>query len=241
MFTQRKFTSLPLARQHKNAAELLREVYTGGNALLLEHYRELARWMDLAPLEQAGRENISNRYHWHMRQAGMSFKEQSLLPDVRVGDRETPLAPPLPVSIYLDHLRSAHNVGSIIRTVEAFSLGTVLLSPDTPDLSHNQVKKAAMGADEWVDVQGCKGIDDVVGPVVALETSADAIPLWDYNFPERFTLALGNEELGCSEAVLERADVVVEIPLVGRKNSLNVANAFAIVAGEVRRQLLSKV
>lgn len=69
-----------------------------------------------------------------------------------------------------------------------------------------------------------------------METAAEAIPITDFEFPETFTLVIGNEEYGCSDAILAQADYVIKIPLRGRKNSLNVANAFAIAAAEISRQ-----
>ena len=92
-----------------------------------------------------------------------------------------------------------------------------------------------------------------------------AISLSKFHFPKGcFTLVLGNEEFGCSKQLVEAADTIVllrlcrascahrpscvprrtvtrgcaqvEIPLYGRKNSLNVANAFAVVAAEIRKQ-----
>jgi tRNA G18 (ribose-2'-O)-methylase SpoU len=63
------------------------------------------------------------------------------------------------------------------------------------------------------------------------------MPLSDFIFPASFTLILGNEEYGISNESLKLADYIVEIPLFGAKNSLNVACAFAIAASQIRRQL----
>lgn len=180
-------------------------------------------------------EALSNRYHYHLAEAKIKHKEHNLLPLIEKGDREEGEAA-WPIAIYLDHLRSAHNVGSIIRTCEAFSLGTLYFSPQTPFTDHPQVQKTAMGAAEWVEARFCSDLDALPRPLIALETSREAHELYNFPFPETFTLALGNEEYGLSEAVLKRADFLVQIPLRGRKNSLNVANAFAIAAAEIQRQ-----
>lgn len=190
--------------------------------------------MELDPPPNASFESLSNRYHWHRERAGLGVKEHGLL--VRSSDQSNPLLPSLNLAIYLDHLRSAHNVGSIIRTVEAFQLGAIFLSEQTPDPGHRQVQQASMGAYEWVKVERCIHLDDLPRPWIALETAEQAAPLPRFSWPkEPFTLIVGNEEYGCSQAILEQADELVEIPLCGRKNSLNVANALAIAAYSIHQ------
>ena len=82
----------------------------------------------------------------------------------------------------------------------------------------------------------CKqgGINSCPGPLIALETMETAPSLFDFEFPESFTLLLGNEERGLKESTLQAADHVVQIPLIGSKNSLNVAAAFAIAAANIQ-------
>ncbi len=92
-----------------------------------------------------------------------------------------------------------------------------------------------MGTKEWVTCQ-YKALEACPKPLIAIETVADACPYYDFCFPDVFTLALGNEEYGLSEKVLKQADFAIQIPLYGRKNSLNVACAFAIIASEIARQ-----
>lgn len=239
-FTKRKFLSFPHSQQHKQCAELLREIYKSvlhgaTDERLLSQYHDLLEWMKRPPLSTLSLQNISDYYHTHLREAGLSHKEHNLLPHVRQGDR-TAGAPAWDIAIYLDKIRSAHNVGSILRTVEAFALGKVHFSESTPFATHKQVQDAAMGADKWVECFQAKTLNDLPRPLIAMETAATATPLFDYTFPESFTLIVGNEEYGCSEETLASTDAIIEIPLRGRKNSLNVANAFAIAAAEIYRQ-----
>lgn len=240
-FTEKKFLSLPIERQHKKCAELLKHLYErliNQDPTLPEwdQYQLLLQWMNDFPLISCQIEEVANRYHQHLQQAGQRKKEHHLLPCVRKGDRTEPIEPSWPIVVYLDQLRSAHNVGSILRTIEALGLGKAYFSPGTPFITHKQVKDTSMGADKWVECEQGTLLDTLPSPLIALETSDEAISLDDFIFPPCFTLIIGNEEYGCSEAVLRQADYLIEIPLRGRKNSLNVANAFAIVAGEIRRQ-----
>ncbi len=215
----------------------MRDLYEAPSVLLFAHYQEIVEWLgiNLETLQIGDKKALADRYHWHLRAGKLSLKEQNLLPAISKGDRTKVVAPPLPISIYLDHIRSAHNVGSIIRTTEALSLGRLCFSTDTPFADHVQVVKTAMGAE--VECVRDANLAKLPRPIIALETSVEAISLYDFIFPEEFTLVLGNEEYGCSDESLRLADHVVEIPLFGKKNSLNVANAFAIVAGEIRRSL----
>ncbi len=224
-FTPQKFFSLPLEQRHKKCAEKLREAY--------EAYLELADWMGEPPLPEEIN-GVANRYHHHLAAAKQQLKEHNLLPRVRTGDRSAPATEVLPWAVYLDHLRSAHNIGSIIRTLEAFRLGPLLISPQTPDPEHKQVRDAAMGAAEWISWQRIDSLDQLPRPLVAVETVEGACPVGDFEWPAAGCVVIGNEETGISAEVLAICDYVVEIPLFGRKNSLNVANAFAIVAAAIR-------
>lgn len=225
-FSYKKFITLPLMRQHKKCAEMLRNDD-------LQSYKEVAGWLDF-PCPKETSEAISNRYHEHMKQAGRTLKEHNLLPRITKEDRKNG-EEPWPIVIFLDQLRSAHNVGSILRTIEALRLGTVALSKDTPGPDSKQVQNTSMGAWQWV---GCEKIEleNLPRPIIALETSLDAEPLDTFVFPQSFTLVVGNEEFGLSEKSLGLADHLVQIPLRGRKNSLNVACAFAMAAQEIASQ-----
>lgn len=234
-FTKRKFLSLPLKQQHKKCAEVLREAYKTKSEELFTTYLEMSAWMDIEPLAFDSKD-LSNAYHRHLNSSGTCFKEHNLLPSIKKGDKDTAL-PPFDIDIYLDQIRSGHNVGSIIRTVEAFSLGELYFSENTPYIDNKKVQDTSMGAEIHVKShQGFK-LKDLRRPIIALETGVDAINIHDFIFPSSFTLVLGNEEFGCSDETLKLADFIVEIPLRGRKNSLNVANAFAIAAAEITRQI----
>ncbi|NGX43013.1 MAG: tRNA (guanosine(18)-2'-O)-methyltransferase [Chlamydiae bacterium] len=239
-YNPRKFRTFPEEWQHKKCAELLRQLYENGSKEMLEHYNEIQLWMDGEPLSHYDPKKISDRYHRHLKQAKVYRSEQGLLPNIRTHDREFAQGPTWPIAIYLDHIRSAHNVGSILRTIEAFSLGNAYFSQDTPYIDHHQVQKTSMGTFQHVTCYPNATLDTLPRPLIAMETSNDAIAIQDFLFPEKFTLAIGNEEYGCSDEVLQRADNLLEIPLRGRKNSLNVANAFAIAAVEISKQKLTK-
>lgn len=238
-FTKRKFLGLPIEQQHKNCAEVLRKAFESDLQKSAQAnygiYNELADWLGLPPCDPKAPKAIADRYHLHLKAAAIQHKEHNLLPSIRQGDRPAGEGA-WPFAIYLDNIRSAHNVGSILRTVEAFSLGIVYFSDTTPFKTNKQVKDAAMGTCQWVECHQGTFLESLPRPIIALETCDEAMPLYNFSFPDVFTLVVGNEEYGCSDQTLTTADFLVEIPLRGRKNSLNVANAFAIAAAEIYRQ-----
>lgn len=231
---RRKFLKCAPAERHKKCAELLRAAYENRESDL-ERYAEIAAWMEIEPLEQVGPKEIAERYHWHLEKTGRCLKEHNLLPQLRTGDR-TPKTDYLPIAIYLDNLRSAYNVGSILRTCEALRIGAVYFSEKTPFLDNEKVERTAMGAAALVRCQRGTPLSELPRPILVLDTSDEAIPLANYRFPTSFTLVLGNEEVGVSDASLALADTLLEIPLLGAKNSLNVACAFAIASAQIRTQ-----
>lgn len=231
MWTQRKFLSLKPKAQHRLAAEELRRAYLGAP---LTTYRLLEEWLHLAPVQEATKHH-ADRYHFHLALADLTHKEHNLLPPIHTGDAPSS-EPFLPIAIYLDNLRSAHNVGAILRTTEAFRLGTVYFSPATPSLTNPKVQKTSKGTHTIVPTYSNATLDALPRPLIALETAPSSPSLFAFDFPPSFSLLLGNEEYGLSDASLAAADACVHIPLPGAKNSLNVAAAFAIAAATIRQK-----
>ena len=228
-FTKTKFLSLSLPKQEKLSAERLHSLFLNPSDLeALEEYNLFQEWTGKRLITDLDPKTLSNLYHQHLKAAGIHLKESSFLPFVTSVDKNEAL-PSLGFHIYLDGLRSAHNVGSILRTIEAFRLGTVYFSEQTPFIDQKNVRDASMGAWEWID---CKkaSLEELPKPWICLETSTEAETLNSALIPAGCTLIVGNEEFGCSHIALHGAQKLIQIPLRGKKNSLNVSNAFAILA-----------
>lgn len=149
----------------------------------------------------------------------------------------------MPVYAVLDNLRSAFNVGSIVRTADSALVKALYMCGYTAAPPHKKLEKTALGALEYVPceyrkttTEAVKELKDQGIRIVALETTNQSKVLWEYNFQIPTALVLGNEALGVSEDVLNCADDIVEIPMLGFKNSINVAVAFGIVISEIQRQ-----
>lgn len=238
-FTKEKFNSLKDAQKHKKVSEILRILYNDllkkePNTSLFNHYKLLEQYLNLPPITYCF-SDLSNRFHFHLEKAQIFLKEHNLLPTIDTNDRPS-LHQFLNIDIFLDNVRSAHNIGSIIRTTEALRIGQIFFSKEMTSFESKKVLDTAMGAANYVDSKVLPSFDLLKRPIIALETAQSAISIYDFIFPSTFSLLLGNEEYGLSNQSLEKADIIVKIPLYGFKNSLNVACAYSLVAGEIRRQ-----
>lgn len=148
-----------------------------------------------------------------------------------------------PVFTVLDNLRSAFNVGSIIRTADCALLEKIYFCGYTAHPPHKKLDKTSLGAMPYVPWEYNDSIVDTVQAlrkkgisIISLETTNRSKLIWEYRFPVPVALILGNEALGVSKEVLELSDDIVEIPMLGYKNSINVAVAFGIAVYEIQRQ-----
>ncbi|MBC7074224.1 TrmH family RNA methyltransferase, partial [Candidatus Parcubacteria bacterium] len=140
-----------------------------------------------------------------------------------------------------------YNVGAIFRTADAVKIDKIFLSGYTPDPKEHfeKIKKTALGAESSVSWEKVKRIDRLIKKmkenkikIVALETEKEALPY--FKFKPKFPLAIlvGNEVLGLDKRILKKSDIVLKIPMFGKKESLNVAVAFSIVAFHIKIESL---
>jgi tRNA G18 (ribose-2'-O)-methylase SpoU len=106
-----------------------------------------------------------------------------------------------------------------------------------------KLEKTALGTIPYVPWEHTLSVETALAqvrseniPIIALETTDRSKPLWEVRFPLPVCLVVGNEALGVSRAALRLSDQVVEIPMLGFKNSINVAVAFGIAVYEIQRQ-----
>ena len=153
----------------------------------------------------------------------------------------------MPLTVVVDSVRSAFNLGGIFRTAECFGVRELVLCGYTPLPDQPQVAKAALGTENLVSWRYAEDIRAVIAelkasgtPCFALETVAGAPYIAAFAWPFPCALVLGNERFGLDAEVVAACDGAVRIPLFGRKNSLNVVTAFAVAACEVRRRFEGK-
>ena len=149
---------------------------------------------------------------------------------------------PIPLTVVLDSIRSAFNVGGIFRSAECFGVKELVLCGYTPLPDQPQVAKAALGTEHRVSWRYEENILTALANLkasgitcYALETVAEAPSVADADWIFPAALILGNERFGLNPDVIAACDAIVRIPLFGRKNSLNVVSAFTIAAYEIRK------
>ncbi len=144
----------------------------------------------------------------------------------------------LPVSIALDNVRSAYNVGSCFRTGDAFRINSILLGGFTAVPPHREIQKTALGSTESVDWQHHQNLADELEKIRSDETQVVAVEQvkgslgLDRFIPEQgtdYVFVFGNEAFGVQDEVLEVCDRCIEIPQFGYKHSLNIAVSVGII------------
>ncbi len=185
-------------------------------------------------------EFISNAIHLERTAQGVSPRDPDLLPAAIRGDHkdrtgEKQDLPRLDFHMALDGLRSLFNVGSIFRSCDAAGFSSLILG-NTPGRENATVRKTAMGTADWMPHTRTRDLAQTLVDmkargytITAVETAEPSKPFLDNDWHHRGVLVMGNEEYGISTHVLAVCDQVVHIPMFGRKNSLNVANAAAIL------------
>jgi 23S rRNA (guanosine2251-2'-O)-methyltransferase len=140
------------------------------------------------------------------------------------------------IIVILDNIRSALNVGAIFRTADGAGVKKVYLCGITPDGSHMKVQKTALGAEEYIDYKLEKDISKVIADlkqdgytIYSVEQTKDSKNYNKIEFPEKVALIFGNELTGVSVEALEKSDQAMDIPMYGKKNSLNVATCVGII------------
>ncbi|MCF8276354.1 MAG: RNA methyltransferase [Flavobacteriales bacterium] len=151
----------------------------------------------------------------------------------------------IPVVVVLDDVRSLHNVGSVFRTADAFSVQKILLCGITAQPPHREIEKTALGATESVEWEYADRCSDAVAKlkldgfrILGIEQVAGSIELGNFQFANDAKLALifGNEVKGVSQDVLDICDDFIEIPQTGTKHSLNISVSAGIVIWELYRK-----
>lgn len=246
MFSERKFLNLPRKTQAKRLADLLRILVLrlGKDMLQIRsEYERYADWLSLPPESRIDGKNqaeLIELYRNFRTEAGLGFERDVYL-ESEPGDRSEAAMPPLPYAVLAHNLRSAFNVGSLFRSADCFGLEAVHLSGYTPDIGHAMLKSAARGTEKWIPHKRWETPFECIREhrekgyaIVALETGEDARPIQNVEWPKKGLILLGNEELGIAPELLDECSLKIEIPMAGRKASMNVAGAFAVLAYAIR-------
>lgn len=145
-------------------------------------------------------------------------------------------------AVLLHNIRSAHNVGSIFRTADAAGISRIYLSGYTPipidrfGRAQKDIAKTALGAENSVSWEYHKTPSHLLrtlraqGWVIAgVEQDAKSVDYRTFKIAKPTVFVLGNEVKGMSKPLRDTCDVLLEIPMHGEKESLNVSVAAGII------------
>lgn len=145
-------------------------------------------------------------------------------------------------AVLLDGLQDPGNLGTILRTADAFALDLVILCEGCTDPTAPKVVRATMGAAFRQPVCQMPLTDAVSAlraqqiPVYAAALEPDSVPLPTEGLPARAAVIIGNEGRGVTAAALEQCDQKLIIPMAGRAESLNAGVAAAILIWEMTKK-----
>ena len=152
-----------------------------------------------------------------------------------------------PLYIILDNLRSAFNVGAIFRLCDAMRVSGLFLCGYTASPPHIKLEKTSLGTIKYVPwkkfdtaVDAVHFLQDRNIPVWAAETTSHSRPYNKVRVPRKLGIVFGNEALGVSREVMEACSRLIEIPVYGFKNSLNVATSCSVIGYRVLAQMRAK-
>ena len=146
------------------------------------------------------------------------------------------------IYVLLNNIRSLHNVGSIFRTSDGAGVKKLFLCGQTGYPPREEITKTAIGAEEvvpweyWIDAKECiKKLKKRKIQLVALEQTDKSIDYKKFRPKYPVCLVVGHEIEGVDQNILDLCDTAIQIPMHGKKQSLNVSVAFGVVVYELTK------
>lgn len=146
------------------------------------------------------------------------------------------------IAVMLHNVRSAHNVGSIFRTADAAGVAKIYLTGYTPapldryDRTRKDIAKAALGAERYVPWEASRSPAEVIRhlkkekwTIVGVEQDKRASDYRRFRAKGKTVFVFGNEVRGVPRTLRTLCDTLIEIPMHGTKESLNVSVAAGII------------
>jgi tRNA G18 (ribose-2'-O)-methylase SpoU len=166
----------------------------------------------------------------------MNYEKKSMEELGRMDAPSFKAAEKMPVIIVLDNLRSAHNVGSIFRTADAFRIEAIYLTGISAIPPQKEIMKTALGATESIHWEYFASTEMAIESlikqgyqIVSIEQSNNSIMLQDFIPEKKTAFIFGNEVSGVSNSILALSNTCVEIPQFGTKHSFNVSITAGII------------
>lgn len=147
--------------------------------------------------------------------------------------------------IVLENIRSAYNVGNVLRTADGLGFDVVLSGYTAHPQDEARILKTSLWSEHQVNLQqfwnpqhALDRLQSAWYIIIAAETGPEALDLPDWEIPLDRSVAIvfGNERTGVLSQTLRSVDAIVQIPMVGIKESFNVSQSSAIFMWEVVRK-----
>jgi tRNA G18 (ribose-2'-O)-methylase SpoU len=151
-----------------------------------------------------------------------------------------------PIYLVLDELTDTYNIGSLFRLADAIACQKVYLCGKMEYPPSSRIHKAAVGTENWVPWATCNSTSSAIKKlkkngvqIIAVEQSPKSIhySLITSRLQLPAALVVGNETYGIKKEVLDKADLIVELPMLGINKSFNVWGAAAVVAYKILESL----
>ena len=156
--------------------------------------------------------------------------------------------PKTPLIVVLDNIRSLNNIGSVFRTSDAFLIEKIYLCGICAVPPNKDIHKTALGATEsvaWEYVEDTLTLVEKLKKeninVLAIEQVENSTKLNSFspNKNQKYAIVMGNEVKGVQDAVVDAANLCIEIPQLGTKHSLNISVTTGIVLWDLFQKLNS--
>lgn len=154
------------------------------------------------------------------------------------------------IIVILNNIRSSYNVGAVFRTSDALKIKKVYLVGITPDPENNpKIQKVALGTEKYLLWEKVKYLKPLLKKLkkegyflIGLEQSKRSKNIFKIDLlkiikEKKIALLLGSETKGLNFKNLKELDLILEIPMHGQKESLNVAVAYGIAVYQIRNLL----
>ena len=155
---------------------------------------------------------------------------------------EVEFIPRFPISILVENVRSVHNVGSIFRSADGFGAEKIYLTGYTAHPPREDLHKTALGAEDAVQweyyenpLDAAEVIKKLGIPLILIEQTKQSKSMYEIEWKFPLCFIVGNEVSGVSEDLSNIANIHVELPMRGVKQSLNVSVAAGVVGYEFYR------
>ncbi len=146
------------------------------------------------------------------------------------------------IFVLLNNIRSLHNVGSIFRTSDGAGVKKVYLTGQTGYPPREEITKTAIGAEKvvpweyYIDpIDAIKKLKKKGVQIVVLEQTEKSVDYKKFKPKYPLCLVVGHEIDGVSDEILELCDSAIEIPMCGKKQSLNVSVAFGVAVYQIAK------